>query len=81
MHDGRKGADRWKGLSWLKVLIGGSGGAGEKDSLMCVVSSSRSSDNESGCNHGGGIMFARLWRFSRRANHKGSRHRCGGMSA
>ena len=55
--------------------MGGSGGGGENESLICVVSSSRISVNESGCSHCGGIMFALRWRFRRRASHKGRRVR------
>ena len=81
MQDGRKGAEVWNALPYTEVLIGGSGGGGENESLMCVVSSSRTSASESGCSHCGGIMFALRWRLRSRASHKGKRDRCGGRSA
>ena len=65
----------------MEFLVGDSEGGGENESLMCVVSSSRTSDSESGCSHGGGMTFALRWRFSSSASHKGRRPRCGGMSA
>jgi hypothetical protein len=65
---------------FVEVLIGGSGGGGEKESWMWVVSSSRTSDSESGCSHWGGIIFARRWRLSSKASHKGRTERCGGTN-
>lgn len=58
------------------VVLGGNGGGGEK--LAEEFSSSRIEVREALFNHGGGRIFARRWRLSRRASQSGRSLRYGG---
>ena len=66
---------------WKSFFVEGNGGGGLKVSLKCVVSRSSMSERASGCNQGGGSMFARFCRFRSNASHRGRFVRCGGISA
>lgn len=75
MEVNKNGGDTGRVLS---EGCGGSRGGGENVSA-CSVSWSRIAVSEWVFNQGGGRMFARRWRFRRRASHRGILLLCGGF--
>lgn len=85
MLEGRKGdetsrAVRSRYTSEGRVVAAARGGGGEKRSSLST-SMSRIAERASGLSQGGGKMFARRWRLSSKASHRGSGVGNGGVSA